>query len=126
MKEKEFLPYVRDRLGIELLNPMQKKMMSMATEPGDIMLLAPTGSGKTLAFMLPVMKLLKPSTGRVQCVIIAPSRELVIQIAGVAREIARDFRVTALTEATARKTRKTPWLWCLILWWPLPVGSSTI
>ena len=48
MKEKEFLPYVRDRLGIELLNPMQKKMMSMATEPGDIMLLAPTGSGKTL------------------------------------------------------------------------------
>lgn len=75
MKEKEFLPYVRDRLGIEQAQSHAEEMMSMATETGDIMLLAPTGSGKTLAFMLPVMKLLKPSTGRVQCVIIAPSRE---------------------------------------------------
>lgn len=96
MKEKEFLPYVRERLGIEKLHPMQEKMMGSASEGGDIMLLAPTGSGKTLAFMLPVMKLMKAPTGRVQCVIIAPSRELVLQIAGVAREIARDFRVLAL------------------------------
>lgn len=96
MREKEFLPAVKERLGIEELNEMQKKMMASASEPHDIILLSPTGSGKTLAFTLPVMKLMKPSTGRVQCVVVAPSRELVVQIAGVMREVAHDFRVVAL------------------------------
>lgn len=96
MREKEFLPAVSERLGITELNDMQKKMMAKASEPHDIILLSPTGSGKTLAFTLPVMKLMKPTTGRVQCVVIAPSRELVVQIAGVMREVARDFRVIAL------------------------------
>lgn len=96
MREKEFLPAVSDRLGIERLNEMQLKMMASASEPRDIILLSPTGSGKTLAFTLTVMKLLKPSTGRVQCVVIAPSRELVVQIAGVMREVASGMRVLAL------------------------------
>ena len=96
MREKEFLPAVKDRLGIDSLNDMQVKMMSAASEPRDIILLSPTGSGKTLAFTLPVMKMLKPPTGRVQCVVIAPSRELVVQIAGVMREVGTGIRVLAL------------------------------
>ena len=96
MKEKEILEGVKSRLGIEELNPMQKEMMGKATEGRDIILLSPTGSGKTLAFTLPVLKLMKPSTGRVQCVVIAPSRELVIQIASVIREAGKIFRVVAL------------------------------
>ena len=96
MKEKEILEGIKTRLGIESLNDMQKEMMSKASEPRDIILLSPTGSGKTLAFTLPVLKLMKPSTGRIQCVVIAPSRELVIQIAGVMREAGKIFRVVAL------------------------------
>lgn len=96
MREKEFLPLVSERLGIESLNPMQQKMMAAASEGRDIILLSPTGSGKTLAFILPMLKILKPSTGRVQAVVIAPSRELVIQIAGIVREMARGFKVTPL------------------------------
>lgn len=96
MREKEFLPAVKERLGIEELNEMQTKMMASATDSSDIILLSPTGSGKTLAFTLPVMKMMKPSTGRVQCVVIAPSRELVVQIAGVLREVGHLFRVVAL------------------------------
>ena len=96
MKEKEILEGIKTRLGIESLNDMQKEMMSKASEPRDIILLSPTGSGKTLAFTLPVLKLMKPSTGRIQCVVIAPSRELVIQIAGVMREAGKLFRVVAL------------------------------
>ena len=96
MKEKEILEGVKARLGIEALNEMQKEMMGMASESRDIILLSPTGSGKTLAFTLPVLKLMKPSTGRIQCVVIAPSRELVIQIAGVMREAGKIFRVVAL------------------------------
>ena len=96
MKEKEIIEGVKTRLGIEDLNAMQKEMMNKASESRDIILLSPTGSGKTLAFTLPVLKLMKPSTGRIQCVVIAPSRELVIQIAGVMREAGKLFRVTAL------------------------------
>ena len=96
MKEKEILEGVRERLGIESLNEMQQEMMQKASEKRDIILLSPTGSGKTLAFVLPVLKMLKPSTGRIQCVVVAPSRELVIQIAGVIREVAKSFRTVAL------------------------------
>ncbi len=96
MREKEFLPRVESKLGITQINAMQKKMMQLATEPHDIILLSPTGSGKTLAFVLPVLKLLKPSTGRLQCIVIAPSRELVMQIAAIIREMAVNFKVTAI------------------------------
>lgn len=96
MKEKEILENINSRLGISELNPMQKEMMGKASEGRDIILLSPTGSGKTLAFTLPVMKLMKPSTGRIQCVVVAPSRELVIQIANVMREAGKMFRVVAL------------------------------
>lgn len=96
MKEKEILEGLKTRLGISELNEMQQTMMAKASDGRDIILLSPTGSGKTLAFTLPVMKMLKPATGRIQCVVIAPSRELVIQITNVMREAAKVFRVVAL------------------------------
>ena len=96
MREKEFLPLVNDKLGIAELNPMQIKMMQSASVQQDIILLSPTGSGKTLAFILPLLKLLKPSTGRIQAIVIAPSRELVLQIAGIVRTIAAGFKTTVL------------------------------
>lgn len=96
MREKEFLPNIKEKLGIESLNPMQIKMMESASLSRDIILLSPTGSGKTLAFILPMLKMLKPSTGRVQCIIIAPARELVLQIAGIVRAVASGFKTTTL------------------------------
>ena len=96
MREKEFLPVLSSKLGIAELNPMQRRMLDASSEKRDIILLSPTGSGKTLAFILPVLKMLNPPSGRVQCVVIAPSRELVIQIAGVFNAVAAGYKVTAL------------------------------
>lgn len=96
MKEKEFLPLLNAKFGIDQLNPMQKKMLESAAGKKDMILLSPTGSGKTIAFILPVLKMLKPPTGRVQCIVIAPSRELVIQIGEVFKSLAPDFKVTVL------------------------------
>ena len=96
MKEKEFLPLLKEKHGIEELNLMQKTMLEKSSNSRDIILLSPTGSGKTIAFILPVLKLLNAPTGRVQVVVIAPSRELVIQIAKVFNSLAPDFKVTAL------------------------------
>lgn len=96
MREKEFMPLIKERLGIENLNEIQTKMLSQASENRDIILLSPTGTGKTLAFILPTLKLLKAPTGRVQAIVIAPSRELVLQIDSIVRSIAKGFKVTVL------------------------------
>lgn len=73
---------------------MQKAVMQARAD--RIMLLAPTGSGKTLAFAVPMIERLHPSDGSVQALVIAPSRELVIQIAEVVRTAAAGHKVTAL------------------------------
>lgn len=65
---------------------MQKAAISARAE--RVILLSPTGSGKTLAFAVPLISRLRPSDGKVQAVVIAPSRELVLQIAEVIRPIA--------------------------------------
>lgn len=113
MREKEFLPLVAERLGIEHLNEMQRKTMEVSGAHHHIILLSPTGSGKTLAFILPILKLLKSPSGRVQCVVIAPGRELVLQTASVFRRVAEGYKVTALygghsTEEEARSLSVTP------------------
>ena len=69
-------------------------MLDSINEPGDLVLLSPTGSGKTLAFIAPMLKELKAPNGKLQAVIIAPSRELVIQIFGIVRAIATGHKVT--------------------------------
>lgn len=96
MREKDFLPLIKDKLNIDELNDMQRRMLRAATESNDIVLLSPTGSGKTLAFILPTLKMLKPASGRIQVAVIAPSRELVIQITGIFKAIASGYKTTAL------------------------------
>lgn len=94
MKEKDFLPLIGERLGIPELNAMQKRMLSARSR--KLMLLAPTGSGKTLAFILPMLKALKAPSGRIQAIVIAPTRELVVQITHVVRQLATGYKVTSL------------------------------
>ncbi|HEX9957641.1 MAG TPA: DEAD/DEAH box helicase, partial [Fibrella sp.] len=80
-------------LGIEALNPMQAAA-EQAIQPGtDTFLMAPTGSGKTLGFLLPVLRLLQADQGKVQCLVLVPSRELAMQIEQVWRKMATGFKV---------------------------------
>ena len=94
MKLSEILANISDKLHIAQLNPMQERMSSLAVR-GTYTLLAPTGSGKTLAFAIPLLKSVGPAAGHVQAVVIAPSRELVLQIAGVIRPIATGLKTVA-------------------------------
>ena len=87
MKENEILQRLRDKLGIDRLNNMQQEVGNRSREGGDMVLLSPTGTGKTIAYLLPVLQAIKGDNGTVQCAIIAPSRELVQQIDGVARAL---------------------------------------
>lgn len=59
---------------------------------------ARTGSGKTLAFAAPLVERCDPSLRQVQALVLVPTRELAIQVAGVTESLAasRRLRVTML------------------------------
>ncbi|MCM1378450.1 MAG: DEAD/DEAH box helicase [Clostridium sp.] len=96
MKEKDILPILRKEFQIDKLNEMQQRMVDASAKGREFILLSPTGSGKTIAFTLPMLKWLKPSTGQIQAVVIAPSRELVQQIFHVVKRLAVGYKVTPL------------------------------
>jgi superfamily II DNA/RNA helicase len=81
------------KLGIATLNEMQEEAkLAISSHPNTI-LLSPTGTGKTLAFLLPIIATLNPESNEVQVVILAPSRELAIQISQVTRDMGTGFKV---------------------------------
>ncbi len=80
------------KLGIEALNPMQEQAKLAIHSVSEVLLLSPTGTGKTLAFLLPLIAELDRDCKEVQALIIAPSRELAIQIEQVIREIGAGFK----------------------------------
>lgn len=93
MKRQDIIGLLRAQ-GIESLNEMQQRMASQPAS-GTTVLLAPTGSGKTIAFAMPLLLNLAPAGCGVQAVVIAPSRELVLQIAGVIRPLAAGYKTVA-------------------------------
>lgn len=94
MKEKKIRANIASRLAITELNPMQQRMAQLPGS-GTFTLISPTGSGKTLAFAIPLLKSLGPADGRVRAVVMAPSRELVLQIFEVIRPIATGLKTVA-------------------------------
>ena len=70
-------------LGIEEPFTIQSLAIPLALEGHDLIGQARTGTGKTLAFGLPVLaRLTLPGTGRPQALVVAPTRELAIQVSG--------------------------------------------
>ena len=93
MDKQTILERFRERHNIQTLNPMQQLMA--ATDAMRLILLSPTGSGKTAAFAIRLLRAIGPSKGVLQAVVIAPSRELVIQIADVIRPVAAGLKTVA-------------------------------
>ena len=94
------------KLGIKDLKPMQEKCIEAWKKNDDIVLLSPTGSGKTLAFLLPLLNQLDESKKGVQTLILAPSRELAIQIESVFKSLASPFKVNCCYGGHAMKIEK--------------------
>lgn len=94
MDHKLIIKNIESRHGIEKLNPMQRQMLEL-NHPAAV-LIAPTGSGKTLAFAANLLSAMHSSNGTVQGVVLAPSRELVLQIYDVVRPIASGLKTTVL------------------------------
>lgn len=72
-----------DELGFMHPMPIQEMVIPhLLHEDGDVIGLAQTGTGKTAAFGLPLLQRIDADDNRPQALIIAPTRELCLQIAG--------------------------------------------
>jgi ATP-dependent RNA helicase DeaD len=70
------------KLGFEKPTPVQSQAIPILLEGNqDIVALAQTGTGKTAAFGLPLVELVDESDRRTQALVLAPTRELCLQIA---------------------------------------------
>lgn len=79
--------------GFESLNELQRETIDAHTKHNNLLILSQTGSGKTLAFLLPTLCQLNPESYSIQALILAPSRELAIQIEHVFKSLKSNFKV---------------------------------
>ncbi|MCD7915766.1 MAG: DEAD/DEAH box helicase [Tannerellaceae bacterium] len=105
MTENELISRALKQVGIEELNEMQRAVIEAGTAK-DMVLLSPTGSGKTLAFLLPLLTTLTPEDKKIQALIIAPSRELALQIETVFRLLGSGYKVTCCYGGHPIRTEK--------------------
>jgi ATP-dependent RNA helicase DeaD len=69
-------------LGFETPTPVQEKVIPLLIKgQRDLVALAQTGTGKTAAFGLPLLQLTDPDKPHIQALVLAPTRELCVQIA---------------------------------------------
>ena len=70
-------------MGFENPMPVQEQVIpELLGENRDLVALAQTGTGKTAAFGLPLLQLIDPAHRYPQALVLAPTRELCLQIAG--------------------------------------------
>ena len=86
------------RLGYETPTPIQEKAIGPVLAGNDIMGLAETGTGKTAAFVLPISdRLLRGQSGKIRCLVLAPTRELAQQTHEVLKVVGKDTGLRSLT-----------------------------
>jgi ATP-dependent RNA helicase DeaD len=83
------------KLGIAERNAMQLEAEKSIIENKNTLLLSPTGSGKTLAFLMPLLDIIQKDLEQIQVMILAPSRELAMQIESVWREMGTGIKISA-------------------------------
>lgn len=72
---------VLDEIGYETPTPIQAQAIPVFLEGRDLIGQAQTGTGKTAAFGLPLLSMLDPDVKKPQALILAPTRELALQVA---------------------------------------------
>ncbi|KAL8431941.1 hypothetical protein Efla_002778 [Eimeria flavescens] len=92
------------QLGFRLPTPVQRKAIPPLLQGRNVIALARTGSGKTAAFLLPLADSLQQhsSVVGIRGLVVAPSRELVLQTYTVAKKLLRgsSLIVSALVGGT--------------------------
>ncbi|GAE34256.1 ATP-dependent RNA helicase BA2475 [Halalkalibacter akibai JCM 9157] len=81
------LAQIVNEIGFSHPTTIQEKAIPVLLGKNDIIAESETGSGKTLAFLLPIIDSIDPEKHVVQALIVAPTRELALQITSEAEKL---------------------------------------
>ena len=115
--DEDFNPYYKEQ-DIKAPNDVQKKVIPKIMEDKSVLCVAQTGTGKTLAYALPISELIKliedenglsRKKSKPQAIIIAPTKELVVQIEQVFKDISHHvkLRIRSLIGGQRNKMTKS-------------------
>ena len=82
-------------LGLEMPTPIQDQIITEILKGRDVIGVAETGTGKTAAFLIPLIEKTLKEYDR-QTLILAPTRELAIQIEDELRRLTRNFKIYSI------------------------------
>ena len=88
----EELTKVVAEMGYEVPSPIQAQTIPLLLDGKDVLGLAQTGTGKTGAFALPLLANIDLSIKKPQVLVLAPTRELAIQVAEAFQSYSRHLR----------------------------------
>ena len=83
-------------LGYITPTPIQSKIIPLMLDGHDVIGQAQTGTGKTAAFVLPIIQTMERGQLGIQALVLAPTRELAMQVAKAANEYGRCLNVRVL------------------------------
>ncbi|MDA0244305.1 MAG: DEAD/DEAH box helicase [Chloroflexi bacterium] len=83
-------------LGYTAPTPIQTAVIPLLLEGHDVLGQAQTGTGKTAAFSLPILHALIPEQNTPQALVVAPTRELAVQVAEALEELGQHIGVRVL------------------------------
>ncbi len=104
---KQYIQAVED-LGFQKPTIIQQKAIPVIRSGQHLIGIAQTGTGKTAAYQLPIFQMLKSAEGElVRCLIIVPTKELVLQVSQQAKELAKytDLRIVPVYGGVGRKAQ---------------------
>ena len=83
-------------LGYITPTPIQTEIIPLMLDGHDVIGQAKTGTGKTAAFVLPILQNLVKGHNGIQALVLAPTRELALQVAKAANEYGKCLNVRVL------------------------------
>ena len=84
------------RQNITTPNRVQSESIPALLEGRDVVMQSPTGSGKTLAYLIPLLDHIQPGNPGPRALIVAPTRELAIQVDAVFKSLDSQLRAALL------------------------------
>ncbi|MBN6710959.1 DEAD/DEAH box helicase [Haemophilus haemoglobinophilus] len=88
----EFILSAVFEMGFETPSPIQQACIPHLLNGRDVLGMAQTGSGKTAAFSLPLLAQIDPEQKHPQMLVMAPTRELAIQVADACEQFSKNAK----------------------------------
>lgn len=100
-------------LGYQEPTPIQAATIDLLLRGRDVIGQAQTGTGKTAAYGIPVLQMVDPAVRRTQALVLAPTRELAIQVSKVLAALgaiaaSASCRCTAASHMRCSSARSVP------------------